>query len=768
LGDSLTLRSDGSLVLRRGSGRVDRFAPSPAGIIVPLTSTTDSLSLNANGTYSLGTAGSATVTTFSADGRLLSIHDGGATLVALEYDAANHLSLARYRGRPLNFSYDDSGRINAIADSEGRTVSYSYGSSGRLEQQTNADGQTVKYQYDDSGRLTAVSFGAGTTSFSYTGDAGNTWVAGVATTDGARQFDVPLSPNQIRVRDAAANATLYTSSPAGLLQSVTDPYGNTTSYSYDAAGRRTALVNGAGEASTFTYDAKGNLTAITDGGNLRWQADYNSAGLLARVTDPRGSAWSFVYDSAGNPITVRTPNGDTTTATISSSGRITALTGVLGNKNLFEYSTDGLVRKWVDALGGAWTFEYDGAARASSRTDPGAGTLRASYGAGLRPVSLGAGDIVAPVAPQGAKRDSLNRLTEYTDSYGNRIAYSYDAGGRLSLMTLPGGRKVAYEYDKAQRLGKVTDWLGNFAVYRYDAADSPISLTIAGGPATIYQYDSSRRLRAVITAGPDGSPVSGYRYTFDDAGNRIAVNALEPSPAPSVISAVSATFDPANRPATRSDGQSYRYDSRGNLRSIQGTRNVEFGYDAFGRLSSVQGETSVSSGYDSSGLRVLRTSQGVERHFVYDLSGPARLVMETDSANTPVAWYVYGLGLLWKIAADDTTYFYHFDGDGNVVALSNGSKGVVNRYRYDPWGRLAASDEAVDNPFRMRGESGWVDDGNGLVYNLKSFLYPELRMSLPAEANPAPPAPSLLPVVPGAGACFVEGVARCAFAGGRR
>ena len=89
-------------------------------------------------------------------------------------------------------------------------------------------------------------------------------------------------------------------------------------------------------------------------------------------------------------------------------------------------------------------------------------------------------------------------------------------------MTLPGGKKVAYEYDKARRLSKVTDWLGNFAIYRYDAAGSPVSLTVSGGPATIYQYDSARRLRAVVSAGPDGSPVAGYRYTFDDAGNRIA------------------------------------------------------------------------------------------------------------------------------------------------------------------------------------------------------------------------------------------------------
>ena len=44
--------------------------------------------------------------------------------------------------------------------------------------------------------------------------------------------------------------------------------------------------------------------------------------------------------------------------------------------------------------------------------------------------------------------------------------------------------------------------------------------------------------------------------------------------------------------------------------------------------------------------------------------------------STPIAWYVYGLGLLWKVTADGTPYFYHFDGDGNTVALSNATAGV--------------------------------------------------------------------------------------------
>jgi YD repeat-containing protein len=135
--------------------------------------------------------------------------------------------------------------------------------------------------------------------------------------------------------------------------------------------------------------------------------------------------------------------------------------------------------------------------------------------------------------------------------------------------------------------------------------------------------------------------------------------------------------------------------------------------------------------------------------------------METDASNTPIAWYVYGLGLLWKVAANGTTYFYHFDGDGNTVALSNPAAGVVNQYRYDPTGRLVAANEGVENLFRAHGESGWADDGNGLLFTGTQFQFPELRLTLPAAADPGPPTPDLTPQLPGPGACFFLGIANC-------
>src|SRR5205823_7470891 len=119
-----------------------------------------------------------------------------------------------------------------------------------------------------------------------------------------------------------------------------------------------------------------------------------------------------------------------------------------------------------------------------------------------------------------------------------------------------------------------------------------------------------------------------YRYTVDAGANRTAVSALEPFDGPFAAAANTLGYDAANRPVTRSDGQSYRYDSRGNLTSIQGLRPATIGYDAFGRLQSFNAEKSTAYAYDSTGLRAVRTADpdprwfmGTERRLVHDVSG---------------------------------------------------------------------------------------------------------------------------------------------------
>jgi YD repeat-containing protein len=777
LGDRLTIESDGTLVIQRGSGRTDIFAPSFTGSAAAgagsgtgsgyfaVTVTSDILTANSNGTFTLSSPGSKTARIFSAAGRLMAIQNSGVTLVSLTYDSTGNLTVATYRGRMVNFSNDGNGHISSFSDSTGRTASFSYTGDGHLAQQTNVDGQVINYQYDGNGNLAGITYTAGTLAIAWLIDGPFTSVASVTTPDGAvRTYAVPQSPTQIQLTDGGGNVTLYTASANGLLLSVTDAYNNTLSYIYDALGRRTQTVDALGDTETFAYDANNNLTSATDGAGNKWTATYTVNGP-ASITDPRGNVYTFGYDASGNLISVTNPVMGGPTATRTAAGQIASLTNALGAKTTYQYGSDGLLSAFVDALGGNWAYQYDAAARVAGRTDPGGTTLAATYNAGLRPASVANGTSQLTYDFSGRVRDTLKRLVKYTDSFGNQVSYTYNASGLLASITLPGGNAVSYQYDKANRLVQVADWQGDSAVYSYDAAGWPLSVSISMGPVAIYQYDAAHRLRAIVSTGPNGTPVAGYRYTLDAAGNRTSVSALEPVATLPALPAYTITYNPANHPLSRSDGQTYQYDADGHLAAIGGSGNLTLTYDPFERLSGLSGSASTSYGYDSEGLRVTVSGS----RFVYDPSGSEpRVVAQVDGSNNPVAWYVYGLGLAWEVTASGTPYFYHFDGDGNVVAVSNPTAGVVNTYRYDPLGRLVSSNESVPNPFHAHGESGWVDDGNGLLFTGRQYVFPDLRLALPAVVDLLPPTPGLAPPLTGAGACFVRGVTDCAFSTGRR
>ena len=95
---------------------------------------------------------------------------------------------------------------------------------------------------------------------------------------------------------------------------------------------------------------------------------------------------------------------------------------------------------FTDALGNKWAYDYDGAARPATRTDPSGSILKSAYTSGNRIAGLTAGDAQVSFDYSGILRDSLGRLTGYTDSSGNQLAYKYDGAGQLTGLTLPGGK----------------------------------------------------------------------------------------------------------------------------------------------------------------------------------------------------------------------------------------------------------------------------------------------------------------------------------------
>ncbi|MCP5560426.1 MAG: hypothetical protein H7A55_22025 [Verrucomicrobiaceae bacterium] len=85
---------------------------------------------------------------------------------------------------------------------------------------------------------------------------------------------------------------------------------------------------------------------------------------------------------------------------------------------------------------------------------------------------------------------------------GRKVAFSYDAQGRLVSLTADSGQQITFTYDGENRITRATDSTGREVLYGYDVAGHLVSVADALGNTTAYSYDSQHRL--VQISYPDG------------------------------------------------------------------------------------------------------------------------------------------------------------------------------------------------------------------------------------------------------------------------
>jgi RHS repeat-associated protein len=140
-----------------------------------------------------------------------------------------------------------------------------------------------------------------------------------------------------------------------------------------------------------------------------------------------------------------------------------------------------------------------------------------------------------------------------------------------------------------------------------------------------------------------------------------------------------------------------------------------------------------SYAYDHRGRRISRTIYGtpnVTIRYAYDGD---RILAEYDGAGTLLRKFVYGPGLDEPICLIDAgngnaAYYYHLDGLGSVVALSNVNNVLVERYAYDVFGRPTIRDpngvvmaaSAKGNPYLFTARAYDAESG---VYYYRARYY---------------------------------------------
>ena len=179
------------------------------------------------------------------------------------------------------------------------------------------------------------------------------------------------------------------------------------------------------------------------------------------------------------------------------------------------------------------------------------------------------------------------------------------------------------------------------------------------------------------------------------------------------------------------DSTSYSYDNNGNL---TGDGIYSYDYDCENRLIEVTGGGSAIAKYyyDYAGRRIAKVAANTETTYHYD--GP-QVIAEYENG-TLKRKFIYGPGIDEPIIMIDVVngdyYFYHFDGLGSVVALSDENGDIVERYEYSAFGQtqiLSPSYEPrvtsdYSNPYMFTGRR--LDDETGLYYYRARYYSPEL------------------------------------------
>lgn len=159
------------------------------------------------------------------------------------------------------------------------------------------------------------------------------------------------------------------------------PDEHSSSYTYNSAGQMISSVDKAGNVSYTTYDGMGNITSMTD---------------------PGGSAKTYSYDTAGRMLE-RKATGD--------------------KSEKCTYNAAGLLSYKHDAKYKHHYYTYDAAGRILSEsidTNPYGKTEIISYTYDANGNVLTVSDTSGTVTRE---YDALNRVSKYTDKFGNTVEY---------------------------------------------------------------------------------------------------------------------------------------------------------------------------------------------------------------------------------------------------------------------------------------------------------------------------------------------------------
>lgn len=286
----------------------------------------------------------------------------------------------------------------------------------------------------------------------------------------------------------------------------------------------------------------------------------------------------------------------------------------------------------------------------------------------------------------------------------------------------------------------------------------------AGGVNTRYAYNDDNTLQSILNRTYGGAVISHNDYTYDPVGNRkTATEKAGAYTTPPLSEAYG--YDPLGNRSYKSDGSAtfyyvhdaanqlkevrlntptgplsgaLIYDAHGNLiqkceggtvttsaTACTGTTVTTLSHDAYNRLVQVQktGLATQSYQYDHQGRRISKTAGAATTHYLYNGDN---IHAEYTAWSAAAASYTHGPGTDDPLirATPTTNQYYHKDGLGSIVAMTDSNSATTGTQLYDAWGNKLAV--TASGTIAQYGYTGREPDETGLIYYRARYYDPSV------------------------------------------
>jgi len=670
-------------------------------------------------------------TGYDADGNVVRTTTGNGDTTTSSYDPLGRLVAQTNPVSGTTVTTYTASELTATQDPQGHVTAYGYDAAGRSIQTTNPATGTEQTAYDAAGNTVAMT----------TTDRTNGAVVALQTMGYDALDRVITSTVVTNTANVAGSAltTLTAYDQDGNVAQTQQPNRDVVYNLYDAADRLTNVEIDPGptpltkaQATThpsykaYSYDAAGNQVQYTDADNRTTTTQYDGASRavqsVAVSVPPAGTTTITTmlgYDPNGNVVNQIRQTTDTATPGPAQTHTVTAA------YNAADWETS------TSDDGYTTTYGYDAAGQQRTET------------------------IVDGSTPVTMQLDPEGRVTSIGEGYGGAgpytTHYAYNADDQPTSITLPNGVVEAAGYDANSALtslvatgpnmGTITNTLSTPYGYGYNAAGWTTSTTTISGTDTI-AHDGAGRL--TDETGPQvENPSHAYHWSYDGNGNLTTQTTdLGTTETYDYSATQPNTVIHSTAPGYLNPDTYYSYDGNGDTTAITspisgsltapGAINTHLGYDAQQRVTRVAHQDNkpfvATVAYNADGDRARYTvvtsgTTTMDEQFQYRDGQIAQVSAVTATVNatgtvtsqgTPYTdSFIYGpngepLEFLRQQNGQTSRYWYVLDGQGSVVAVTDATGKVVDRYNYDSWGEPIGKDYQTV-PQQVRYAGYWYD-----------------------------------------------------------